>query len=216
MKILIKLPTLVCLSFILNGCGALSPRERCYQTEYCDSAVEDCMVGYQLLFGLLGTGAPSISTETETNDTFFNSNYFTVYSGLTYGKSGTMSSGTDVDIFYGYVYSTTAISITGTGNATCAAYTRTSQATAGNATIDGTFTSLGTISATAITANLSASVPYLYIKCTGTGGATYSFSVSGSSSSTSSASSAFQSLIVLSCFTAKEDCISQCNAKHAY
>src|SRR5687767_2764499 len=109
------------------GCGVLSEREKCYAKEYCDTAVEDCFLGTYFLFGTSlfspSTGSPYYTSESEANDTFAASDYVTLSNYYSYATpvtyaSGTISSGADVDLFYGYSYSgTTTVTMTKTGAA---------------------------------------------------------------------------------------------------
>jgi len=230
--------------FLAINCGTtISEREQCYKKEYCDTAGPDCLAGTLFLNSLMTPSSSSTSsgtvissgqssTEFESNDTFYSSTSMYPYSTSYYtGRAGSMSSGSDVDIYnVSFTYSSSGASTRSvylsqpTGTATCTAYTRSSASTASNATIDGTFTLVGTLSSSArtVTQNLSTS-PYVYILCTGTSGSAYEVRASvdlidttSSSGTSSSSSNSLSNILLLSCVDAKRACIADCNKKNAF
>ncbi len=216
------------------SCNELSPRHECYAKNYCDTAVEDCVVGTTLLFGGLFSSSyypytyPTTtyySSESEGNDTFAAAQ--SVYGNVNPSAiSGALSNGTDVDMFTAsYTSGTTAsfaYRLSKTGTAACSAYTSaTSRSGQFDANTAG-LTLVGTLSSTQVTATLTiGSSGYLYIKCgpSGVGGETYTVTLTPVTTTTTIPTanySSLTSLFMLSCATAKDGCKAECNKKHSY
>lgn len=229
------------LSFV--SCNRVSERQQCYESE-CKGAVGSCLIFTQILFSpLLSSSTPvsvsdrifASSESNETNNgTYSNTGFLTLSSfysssGNTINVlSGDMSSGTDIDIFVGSLFSSSSenllfydVSQTA-GTATCTLSTRAGSSSLTTAIQDSTFTTIGTLSATVTPVTLTVSGQNrIYIRCSGVSGAQYTLryllSSKNTSSTTPSTTSSFSSLtnlLSLSCLTAKSDCKAACNKKH--
>lgn len=217
----------------------------------CKNATNECLIkayAYSAPFTLSSSGSTSTSSagkftsspEAEPNDTFatsnastmsdfinntFNSNGLGASNTDSYLKTATISSTSDIDIFFAYL-ATTNISISivqksGIGNVICKLYSRDDATTykATTSVPDSTFTLLGTLDKMYSYA-ARANIPIAFFAiCTGTTGSSYSIQVEPYNTSSSSNSLAtgpiniFNYSTFASCAGADASCRKTCSTK---
>ena len=218
----------------------------------CKDATRDCLIKAYAYSAPLtqsissgststsGAGKFTSSPEAEPNDTFatsynsamsdfvnntYNSNSLGASNTDSYLKTATISSTSDIDIFFAYL-DTTNISISivqksGIGNVICKLYSRSDTTTykATTSVPDSTFTLLGTLDKTYSYA-ARANVPIAFFAiCTGTSGSSYSIQVdpyntsSSSNSLVSSPINIFNYSTFASCAGADASCRKTCSTK---
>ncbi len=245
----IILSTLIISLILFTGCSQL---KNCGGK--CKNATNECLakayVYTQPFTSSVGSSSststttntptnPSSSLEAEPNDTFttsLNSNATTLTSATTidnglggsnsdsYLKNATISSSSDIDIFYTLLSSNISISITqktGIGNVTCNLYSRdTGTAYFSNSSVpDSSFTLRGTLNTSfSYTARTNIQITFLVI-CSGTSGTSYSIQVDPYKTSSSSTSLFSSPINVLnystfaSCAGADASCRKTCSTK---
>lgn len=234
---------LIFLLFAVNCTAAFSPRQQCIDIK-CKNAFVNCYLTMSLFYSMLyssstySTGSTSTSssptdyssseiyTTSSYNDTFNGAEYMSLpSSSYNYIYSGSMSSGTDIDIYYASPYSSYKYKYSQTnGSATCYLYSESGYTYNNTATPLSSYTLLGTLSTTAIEVT---GATYIYVKCSGSSGSSYkikgeyvatSSSTTGSSSNTGSSSTSFYTTMFpfISCASAESECIATCSKKHSY
>lgn len=243
----IKISLIATALLVYFNCKDVSPRQQCYEDK-CKKAFATCYLQSNFLFGSLfgsssgstaSTTATTISqTETFTtgtsNDTFSGAELKDIPSGLassyleTYNLSGTLSSGTDVDIFSASsALSAIEYAVTQTaGSATCALYTTTSFSSLFSSTPDSTFSFAGTASSSVTKVKLKSS-GYLWRRCSGASGATYTLKTvlsedyiasdkAISAAAAAESAGATSRLAFSTCLNSENLCRKTCDEKHQY
>ena len=168
---------------------------------------------------------PNLSedTESEYNGSWCSSNLIETSNwggAYAYQKSGTLSSGSDLDLFNSSVYGESEFTVVArqmSGSAVCNAYTSASSRCSLTDANTDAMTDQGVLSTTSKNITLSdAGEKYLYIKCSGSAGDTYEVRVVSGSTAASGDFASFAYLSALTCSTAKTGCQTGCSQQYYY